>query len=87
LSNRLYDALACGTTVVSDAARGLHDVFGDLVHTYNARDELPEVLARACEPVSDEIRAQRRSFVVGAHTPVHRVDTILRVIPDVARPR
>jgi O-antigen biosynthesis protein len=34
LSNRLFDAAACGTRVLSDEATGLSDVFGDTVRTY-----------------------------------------------------
>lgn len=45
LSNRLFDAAATGTRVVSDEAVGLHEVFGDVVRTYRSVDELREILA------------------------------------------
>ena len=34
LSNRLFDATACGVRVLSDPATGLSDVFGDAIRTY-----------------------------------------------------
>lgn len=44
LSNRLFDAAATGTRIVSDPAAGLDEVFGDLVRTYRAPEELCEIL-------------------------------------------
>jgi spore maturation protein CgeB len=35
LSNRLFDAAACGSRILTDAATGLADVFGDGVRTYS----------------------------------------------------
>ncbi|AUB55811.1 hypothetical protein BK007_07230 [Methanobacterium subterraneum] len=34
LSNRLFDASACGAFIISDKVRGVEDVFGDTVVTY-----------------------------------------------------
>ncbi len=40
ISNRIYDALACGATIVSDEVAGLAERFGDAVVTYRDRDDL-----------------------------------------------
>ncbi|MDO5836953.1 MAG: glycosyltransferase [Methanobacterium sp.] len=40
LSNRLFDASACGAFIISDKVRGVEDVFGDVVVTYVHPDEL-----------------------------------------------
>lgn len=40
VSNRIYDALACGATVVSDDVLGLRERFGGAVRTYRTREEL-----------------------------------------------
>jgi len=40
LSNRLFDATATATRVVSDAALGLEEVFGSMVQTYRTPDDL-----------------------------------------------
>jgi len=43
VSNRVYDALACGAVVVSDDVPGL-ERFGDAVVTYRTREELERVI-------------------------------------------
>jgi type II secretory pathway pseudopilin PulG len=42
LSNRLFDAAACGACIVSDPAIGLEAVFGDAVTTYTTPQELED---------------------------------------------
>lgn len=44
LSNRLFDAAATGTRVLSDPATGLDDVFGDVVRTYDSSEDLARIL-------------------------------------------
>jgi GT2 family glycosyltransferase len=54
LSNRLFDLAACGARVVSDAVPGLHDVFGDLVATYESPDEMAVQVARLLAESPDD---------------------------------
>ena len=44
VSNRLFDAAACGARVISDYVEGVHDLFGGLVRAYRTRDELVELV-------------------------------------------
>jgi GT2 family glycosyltransferase/spore maturation protein CgeB len=44
VSNRIYDALACGATIVSDEVSGLAGRFAG-VHTYTGREALEEAIA------------------------------------------
>lgn len=44
LSNRLFDAAATGTRVLSDPATGLSEVFGEVVPTYDSARELVQRL-------------------------------------------
>jgi O-antigen biosynthesis protein len=44
LSNRLFDAAACASRVLTDRATGLADVFGDGVRTYDDADDLAAAL-------------------------------------------
>lgn len=44
ISNRLFDAAACGATIVSDKISGLEEVFGDQISTYNSGEDLPKVV-------------------------------------------
>lgn len=39
ISNRIFDALACGATVVSDNCEGLDNIFGGALFTYQEKDE------------------------------------------------
>lgn len=45
LSNRLFDATACGARVLTDEAVGLADVFGDTLRTYSDPQGLVDVLS------------------------------------------
>lgn len=47
LSNRLFDAAACGARIVSDPAVGLRDTFGSVVRTYKSPHELGSILRGA----------------------------------------
>lgn len=40
IQNRIFDAVACGTPVVSDDVAGLREVFGSMVQVYSSLDEL-----------------------------------------------
>jgi spore maturation protein CgeB len=44
LSNRLFDAAACASRVLTDPATGLSDAFGEGLRTYASADELADVL-------------------------------------------
>jgi len=82
VSNRIYDALACGAVVVSDDLPELQARFADAVVTYSSRDELAGVIERLLHsPQEREQRGRRgRELVLGAHTFAHRVDQLLEVI-------
>ncbi len=59
LSNRLFDAAATGTRVLSDEAVGLQDILGDVVRTYRSVEELREILVDpAAAFPSHEVRLQ-----------------------------
>jgi len=77
ISNRIYDALACGATIVSDDVAGLRGRFGDAVLTYGDAEELAELL--------DERLAAEGGFA--APVPVasfgERVDRLLAAIAKV----
>ena len=74
LSNRLFDVLACGTPVISDAVPEIAEVFGDTVQTYENPDDLKRLVdAIANDPESASGRASRgREIVLAAHTFDHR---------------
>jgi hypothetical protein len=74
VSNRLFDVLACGTPVVSDAVDGIAELFEGAVLEYRDPAELralvDDVLA---DPAAARERAARgRDLVLAGHTMDHR---------------
>ena len=61
LSNRLFDAAATGTRVLTDPATGLAEVFGDTVRTYDSADALASIL-RAPRDEAFASSEQRRAL-------------------------
>ena len=64
LSNRLFDAVASGARVLSDEARGLHEIFGSVVVTFDDEDQLVRLLDQPMDQVfagrEERTRAARR---------------------------
>lgn len=53
LSNRLFDATACGARVLTDSATGLADVFGDSVRVFSDASELTAALSAGIDAFRD----------------------------------
>lgn len=70
ISNRLYDALACGAFVISDHIEGLQAEFDDAVITYRDRDELRTLVERyLADPAERRRRGELgRAAVLARHT-------------------
>jgi hypothetical protein len=86
VSNRVYDALACGAALLSDDVAGLRERFGDTVATFAGRGELHAQLDRLLDvPGARAAAAARgRELVLAGHTFGHRVDALLAVIAQQA---
>ena len=91
LSNRLYDALACGAFIVSDAAVGMEEEFDGAIATYADRDDLRSLIDRYLhDPEARRAMAERgREIVLQRHTFERRVDQLLQHVEalGVASPR
>ena len=85
LSNRLYDALASGAFVISDAVVGIEQEFDDAVVTYTEPDELRRLADQyLADGAARRAKAERgRRAVLGRHTFAHRVDRMLEVVAEV----
>ncbi len=85
ISNRIFDAGACGTLVVTDEVIGLEPVFGDTVVTYREATDLKRVVDHFVEDESArrEKGARLREIVLRDHTFDHRAVTILEVIAEI----
>ena len=89
LSNRLYDALACGAFVVSDLVDGIEDEFDGAVATYGSQPELEPLIARYLADPGERQRLadHGRSIVLERHTFDHRVQALCAVADPLARAR
>ena len=85
LSNRLFDAVASGTRVLSDTATGLDEVFGEAVLTYGSPEEIPSLVSGDLDDVfgTREVRlknaeriAREHSFDARAEVLIDRVTTM-----------
>jgi spore maturation protein CgeB len=86
ISNRIYDALACGALVISDHLPELPQRFGDAVVTYEHAAELTELVEHFLEnPEERARRGDRGRAIVREHTFVHRVDALLGEVARVTR--
>ena len=84
ISNRLYDALACGAFVISDAVDGIEAEFDGAVPTYRSRAELEPLIARYLDDPDERLRlaAHGRAIVLERHT----LDLRAQALRDVAEP-
>jgi Glycosyl transferase family 2/Glycosyl transferases group 1 len=82
VSNRVFDALACGALVIGDHLPELDERFGDAVVTYRTREDLRASVERLlADPAERAERAARgRELVLARHTFRHRVDALLASI-------
>jgi len=84
ISNRIYDALACGAFVVSDDVPGLSERFGEAVACFGSPQELHELIDRFLTDPHERRRraALGREAVLAGHTFAHRVDTLLAAVEE-----
>ena len=82
ISNRVYDALACGAFVVSDGVPGLDEEFDGAVATFTTRDDLHEIIRRSlADPEARRAAAARgRTAVLARHTFAQRIDRIIEEV-------
>ncbi len=82
VSNRIYDALACGALVVSDHLPELEQRFGDSVVTYRDRAELHECIARLLRSPEDcaERGRRGRQAVLEGYTFTRRTQELLTLV-------
>lgn len=79
VSNRVFDALACGAVVVSDDLPEIGELFGDAAPTYRRPEELRRLVdAALADPEAAHVRAAAgRERVLAAHTFDHRARALL----------
>jgi len=87
ISNRVYDALACGALVLSDDVPGLAERFGEAVAVYRSAEELRELVdGLLADPRERRRRSELgRAVVLEGHTFAHRVDQLLSIVGERGR--
>ena len=81
VSNRVFDAAACGARVVSDRIDGMERLFGGLVRTFADRDELVALVRSAPAGFPDDDERRRIGERVGQE---HSFDRRAEVLLDAA---
>ncbi len=82
VSNRIYDALACATPIVSDHLPEIAEDFGDAVATYTDADSLRAAVDLALDdPVAARRRAEAgRELVLAHHTFDRRAEQLVALM-------
>lgn len=82
LSNRLFDAVASGTRVISDPATGLAEVFGDSVRVVKDRSELQAVLAGNQNAIVGDAQKRVRAAaqIAREHNFDRRVEVLIETV-------
>lgn len=74
ISNRIFDGIACGATIISDDIEGLDELFGDHVKTYKTPQELKIIVKDLLNnPKDNDIS------LIEHHTYKNRVEQILEI--------
>jgi GT2 family glycosyltransferase len=89
VSNRIYDALACGAFLISDAVEGLEEIVGDAVVTYRTPEELAALITRFLADPEERSRraAHGRERVLASHTFAQRADVLLEQLDTITGER
>ena len=86
VSNRIFDALACGAYVVSDDSESVSELFHGLVPTYRSLSELRDAIDRGLQDGDHrrEVAEAGRALVMARHTSGHRADELLALVRQLA---
>jgi len=89
VSNRLFDGFASRAFIISDAIKGVDNVFGDVLLTYEGSEELKNLVDHYLENEDErnEIALKGEKLVHKHHTYRNRVDSMLKVIESNITPK
>ncbi len=59
ISNRIFDATACGTLVISDYVKEIEDVYGDSIPMWKTKEELIELVKYYLDPKNEKERLEK----------------------------
>ena len=86
ISNRVFDAAACGARVVSDRVEGMEEMFGGLVRSFSGSAELVELVRGAPAGFPDDTERRRIGEQVGReHSFDQRARTLLDAVLEMSQ--
>jgi O-antigen biosynthesis protein len=86
MSNRLFDAMACNATVISDHVEGIDNVFGDKVLTYDNREDLLSKI-NSIFSMKEYDNRNGRQVILNLHTFANRANKIVEQMKLINRCR
>ncbi len=84
ISNRIFDALACGATLITDEVDETDILKEEWVHIYKSKRELTKLIKNVILNEANDIKRKRikRAFVLNNHTFAVRSKNILKLMKD-----
>jgi GT2 family glycosyltransferase/spore maturation protein CgeB len=84
ISNRIFDALACGSFIISDEVPGLEETFNGAVPTFKNKKEFNEIIETFCDEdqIRKELTSKGRDIVLKEHTFASRAQQLKILISD-----
>jgi len=80
ISNRLFDAAACGATIISDEIQDLDSTFKGYIQAYSSAVDLKNKVNKAKNQGKNEHANELRQLIVENHTFDHRASEILKYV-------
>jgi len=80
ISNRLFDAAACGANIISDEIVDLDEVFDGLIHTYSTSADLKNKINNCQNRNKSDFDKKLRQLIIKNHTFDQRVNQILKYV-------
>lgn len=71
ISNRIFDAIACGSVVISDNIEGIDELFPNRIFTYNTPEELNQLIEENIN------KSEKIEVNLSSHTYENRVNTFI----------
>lgn len=76
ISNRIFDAIACGSIVISDDVEGVNELFPDRIFTYKTPEELKQLIEENLKNQTEQVNN------VFNHTYQDRVNTFIELFEN-----
>lgn len=87
ISNRLFDAGACGAVIVSDEVEGLNEIFGNMIITYDKKSAGLVKAVQQAQEASGSVNEELSKHVLSNHTFTQRAAQILSIARNICQKR